>query len=437
MLLECTAAVLVVLISVLWLLRRSDGTNRTVVLVLGEFGRSPRMQYHAHSLSSLGPVDVVAYPGNAPHPVVRENKKISIHSLRPILVRYPRKLFLLVAPVKVLMQILQLFFTLLWLPRPNRILVQNPPAIPSLLVAVLVCRVRGCELAIDWHNFGYTILALNRPKTGPIVRFAEVYERILGRMADVNLCVTEAMRKWLADNWQIQATVLHDRPPRFVFHQPTVEVKCEVLRQVDELLGAPTFCDKEGRLVSDPPRLMVSSTSWTADEDFNILLEAAEALDRVAGLPKLVVVITGKGDLRDQFEQKAAQLKKDGKLRNIQLCCAWLKAEHYPVLLSCAQLGLSLHYSSSGLDLPMKVVDMYGAGIPVCQVRFDCVAELVTDGKTGLLFKDAAELTKQLAMLLAEGDNSQLKAMKKNVLAEMSDRDWVTNWNQNAKPLFS
>ena len=149
MLLECTAAVLVVLISVLWLLRRSDGTNRTVVLVLGEFGRSPRMQYHAHSLSSLGPVDVVAYPGNAPHPVVRENKKISIHSLRPILVRYPRKLFLLVAPVKVLMQILQLFFTLLWLPRPNRILVQNPPAIPSLLVAVLVCRIRGCELAID------------------------------------------------------------------------------------------------------------------------------------------------------------------------------------------------------------------------------------------------------------------------------------------------
>ena len=71
------------------------------------------------------------------------------------------------------------------------------------------------------------------------------------------------------------------------------------------------------------------------------------------------------------------------------------------------------------------------------QVRFACVAELVTDGKTGLLFKDAAELTQQLAMLLAEGDISQLKAMKKNVLAEMSDRDWVTNWNQNAKPLFS
>ena len=71
------------------------------------------------------------------------------------------------------------------------------------------------------------------------------------------------------------------------------------------------------------------------------------------------------------------------------------------------------------------------------QVRFACVAELVTDGETGLLFKDAAELTQQLAMLLAEGDISQLKAMKKNVLAEMSDRDWVTNWNQNAKPLFS
>jgi len=430
------ATCLVVLATVLWLLRRRDGKNRTIVLVLGEFGRSPRMQYHAHSLSALGPVDVVAYPGNAPHPVVRENDLIRIHSLRPVLVRYPRKLFLLVAPIKVLMQILQLFFTLLWLPRPNRILVQNPPAIPSLLVAVLVCRIRGCQMAIDWHNFGYTILALNRPKTGPIVRFATVYERVLGQMADINLCVTDAMRKWLDENWQIEATVLHDRPPRFVFHNPEEAVKRQVLRELDQLLGGPNFCDAEGKLVADPPRLMVSSTSWTADEDFNILLEAAEVLDRVAGLPKLVVVITGKGDLRAQFEQKAAQLKAAGKLQNIQLCCVWLKAEHYPVLLSCAQLGLSLHFSSSGLDLPMKVVDMFGAGIPVCQVRFECVAELVTNGQTGLLFNDAAELGKQLTMLLAGGDIAQLDQMKANVLAAMRDRDWVSNWDQNAKPLF-
>lgn len=39
----------------LWLRRRDGGTERRVcVLVLGDLGRSPRMQYHALSLSKHG-----------------------------------------------------------------------------------------------------------------------------------------------------------------------------------------------------------------------------------------------------------------------------------------------------------------------------------------------------------------------------------------------
>ena len=81
---------------------------------------------------------------------------------------------------------------------------------------------------------------------------------------------------------------------------------------------------------------------------------------------KLKSTSTGKGPLRGYYETEISKLS----LSSVEIETLWLQTQEYPVLLAAADLGVSLHTSSSGLDLPMKVVDMFGSDLPVLARSF-------------------------------------------------------------------
>jgi hypothetical protein len=90
-------------------------------------------------------------------------------------------------------------------------------------------------------------------------------------------------------------------------------------------------------LRQDRPALLVSSTSWTEDEDFGMLLRSLSSYERKARdsdrLPRLLVVITGKGPLRDRYMNQVVQTSEHERWRYVRCLSLWLAAEDYPRLL--------------------------------------------------------------------------------------------------------
>ena len=105
--------------------------------------------------------------------------------------------------------------TLLRLPKPDVILVQNPPAAPTLAVAWAAARMRRAKFVIDWHNLSHTILAVRLGSDHRGVRALARSEARWARRADAHIAVSAALAEWLRREWGITATVVYDRPPAF------------------------------------------------------------------------------------------------------------------------------------------------------------------------------------------------------------------------------
>ncbi|XP_050351735.1 chitobiosyldiphosphodolichol beta-mannosyltransferase [Nymphalis io] len=430
------------------------------IVVLGDIGRSPRMQYHALSLAACGfDVNIIGYVETKPLSNIQENPQITVTKLHPLKIEWAPKLIQYF--IKALWQAISLLLTLFITGKCSYLLCQNPPAVPTLPICRFYCLVTHTKFVIDWHNYAFSIMALSLSCNHPILKVSTFIERYFGQSSDSNLCVTYAMKQHLLENFNIMATVLYDRPPN-IFKPITVKEKhdwfVKIGSQYKEFItsrkDAPpdisqsdtrytAFTEVERNVVklkNNRPGLLFSSTSWTADEDFSILMEALQvyetSYDLVKNLPRLICVITGKGPMKDYYKEQISYRK----WQHVTVITPWLEACDYPTMVASVDLGVCLHTSSSGLDLPMKVVDMFGAGLPVCAYDFKCLNELVQNGENGYTFKTSDELSKQIVLWFQDFPNNvkQNKAadkMREN-LKKFQESRWEDNWNLRAKKLF-
>ncbi|KAH9908342.1 glycosyltransferase family 33 protein [Xylariomycetidae sp. FL2044] len=427
-----------------YVMKDSPATKESVsvqILVLGDIGRSPRMQYHALSVARHGGrVDLIGYHESAPHPDITTNPHIRIRPLSPPprILRSNSVPFIVAGPLKVLWQIWTLLVVLGYKTQPARwLLVQNPPSIPTLAISLLVSVLRNTRLIVDWHNYGWTILAGTKGRDHPFVAIARAYECALGQAAPtVNVTVTRAMARQLGkppyDITQTPILTLHDRPA--AIFQP-------VASAADRrafLAALPETRDHAADILAGRTRLVVSSTSWTPDEDFSLLLDAlvtyaaAQPPTATATVVPILALITGKGPQKSHYLQRITELTAAGRLDpdKVRIRTAWLALPDYARLLACADLGVCLHMSSSGVDLPMKVVDMFGSGLPVAAYSgYESFGELVREGENGCGFETAEELARILSRLLGGGDEGAGEH-ELRVLREGARRESLLRWDE-------
>jgi beta-1,4-mannosyltransferase len=399
-------------------------TRRAVVIVQGDLGRSPRMQYHAYALAVNGArVDFVGFAGAALPSAIRDHGSIAVHGVSDVPPVEPGSFFATRAAARALRQAGRLAGTLLRLPAADLVLVQTPPSVPAAVLAWLLARRRGARFVLDWHNLGWTLFALNAGPAG--VALLRAIENWVGRRGDAHICVSRAMQAHLADTVGAQTRVVYDRAPEW-FALPPVDRQRAVRARLFTQCGVS---DTAGAA------LVVSPTSFTPDEDLDLLFDAADLVEgqRAAlprGFPRLLVLATGGGPGRAAFEARATARPRDAL---VIVRTAWVEADDYPALLASADAGVCTHRSSSGLDLPMKVADMFGAGLPVIALGYPALAERVRDRDMGMLFADAAGLSRTWRTLFAPAGAQTLAALRRASAAAGQDR-WLEGWNNEAAP---
>lgn len=254
--------------------------------------------------------------------------------------------------------------------RADAILAQTPPLFPALPILLVYARMTGARLVVDWHN-STAAMAAQRLGSGFVATWIERVERRIARRTRHHLAVSATMAAWL----RVDAAVLRDVAPAR-FHVPSRR----------SLEAAP---------------LVAAPSSFSIDDAFDILAEALRICDsRLHSSERLAIALTGYGERREDVLESLERLQ----LQHITVSSPWLDEADYIALLASADAGLSLHHSSSGLDIPIKIAEMLACGARV--LAFDYGGALREVGAPLTGFRSAEELAHALLSLVRDARGS-------------------------------
>ncbi|WP_185961196.1 glycosyltransferase [Telmatospirillum sp. J64-1] len=401
--------------------------KRVVVVVLGDLAQSPRMVAHVRSLCQAGAsVSLVGYIADAALPDLPAT--VDLNAIGgPGTSRWrdlPRLAYLPLAGLRAGIMTLRLRRVLRRaFHNADMALIQVPPAVPALPLALAEARRAGIGVVIDWHNLSHAMLALRLGRDHRLVGLLRRLEGHFGRQAAGHLAVTPVLASRLEELWQIEgAAMLPDRPARVEAPLEGSERTAALARLLAVLGGDPAF---------RPHRVLVSPTSWSLDEEMDMLLDALGRLG-ADGKP-ILLIATGRGPGREAFLRRAAVLQG----AHLHIVTGWLSEEDFRLSLRAADLGISLHRSASQADFPMKISDMVGAGLPVLALDYGPGLRAgLPPAPAAETFTDAEGLAAHLRVLGTDAALAEARSAAR-LLGGPWNETWDQAWTRQARPVFT
>ena len=212
--------------------------------------------------------------------------------------------------------------------------------------------------------------------------------------------------------------------------------------------------------------IVIMSCSWSNDDDIDFfykmleILYTSEANERVH--KKCHFIVTGTGPRHSYFLEKINNssipaLKRQEHHHSAQHASAFYISEGlssiyfntydtYMEAINRCHIGISVHRSSSMLDLPMKIIEYFTCGIPTLALYYPGIEEALRDDKQssmqfGWSAKNPAEMAAQIRRSIQSyvcSNDAHYSKVVENVRNAYSNKAncWEERWNSTIAPLF-